>query len=63
MIRFADFESRSLADLPECGSYVYAEDPSTEPLLLGWVDYNGPEDADADPSVWDIVHDPIPEPL
>ncbi len=34
MILTIDFESRSTVDLKNCGAFVYAEDPTTEPTVL-----------------------------
>lgn len=34
---FCDFETRSLADVTECGAYPYARHKSTDCLVLGWV--------------------------
>lgn len=31
-----DFETRSRIDLPKRGAYIYAQDPSTEVICLGW---------------------------
>ena len=33
---FFDFETRSMADLKQVGSVVYANHPTTEPTLLTW---------------------------
>lgn len=37
-----DFETRSAADLPKCGAYVYASHPTTEIICLGY-SLNGAE--------------------
>jgi DNA polymerase len=37
-----DFETRSRCDLPECGAYRYAEDPSTEVLVIALSIDGGP---------------------
>jgi len=43
-----DFETRSKADIRSCGAYRYAEDPSTEVLVIA-VSLNGGK-----PTTWDI---------
>ena len=37
-----DFETRSRADITECGAYRYAEDPSTEILVIAVSENGGP---------------------
>jgi len=39
---FIDFETQSLADLPEVGTLNYVLDASTRPLLLSWAVDDGP---------------------
>jgi CHC2 zinc finger/DNA polymerase family A len=51
---FLDIETRSAANLRECGSYVYSIDPSTEPLCL----YCAVDDEE--PRAWLPGHD-VPE--
>ena len=43
-----DFETRSRADIRSCGAYRYAEDPSTEVLIIA-VSINGTK-----PATWDV---------
>ena len=51
---FWDLESRSTANLRECGSYIYAIDPTTEPLCLAYaID-------DEAPRLW-LPAEPVPE--
>jgi DNA polymerase len=40
---FIDFETKSLADLKTVGTVKYANDPSTEIIMLGWVAEDGRE--------------------
>jgi len=53
MILYWDIETRSAVNLRDCGAYVYAIDPTTEPLCLFYaID-------DADPQLW-LPTDPVP---
>jgi len=52
MTLHVDFETFSRIDLRACGAYRYAEDPSTEVILLAWAVDNGPV------SVTDRLDDP-----
>ena len=48
-----DIESRSAANLRECGAYIYSIDPTTQPLCLVYaID-------DDDPQLW-LPTDPVP---
>ena len=48
-----DIETRSAANLRECGAYIYAIDPTTQPLCLAYaVD-------DGEPQLW-LPTDPAP---
>lgn len=53
MIVSLDFETRSLADLRECGAHRYAEDPSTDVWCCAWRVDEGPVD------LW-VPGDPFP---
>jgi len=39
---FADYESRSKADIKKCGTYRYVRDPSTEILFVAYAGVEGP---------------------
>lgn len=53
-----DIESFSACDLRKTGSYRYAEDPTTEVMLIGYAVENEPA------AVWDLTSgDPIPKDL
>ncbi len=63
-----DFETASGCDLKKCGSYVYAQDPTTEITALAWVTHDGdvcgcsPHDLQdfdgAARPLWEAVNDP-----
>lgn len=46
-----DFETYSEVDIKQAGAYRYAEDPSTEALMLAWAIDDGPV------QIWDIDQD------
>jgi hypothetical protein len=48
-----DIETKSGANLRECGSYIYANDPTTGVLCLSYAI------ADGDPQLW-LFPDPVP---
>ena len=48
-----DIETRSAANLPECGSYIYAIDPTTKVICLSYAI------ADGDSQLW-LPPDPVP---
>lgn len=49
-----DYETRSRVDLLACGAYVYAADPSTKILMMGWAF------DDEEPAIW-LPGQPFPE--
>lgn len=59
-----DFETASGCDLKKCGSYVYAEDPTTEITALAWVTQDGetgrhgPSDLSPTGRLFGLVSDP-----
>lgn len=52
---YVDFETFSTVDLRKVGSFRYAMDPTTEPILLGWCLHPGPR-----VRVWDCLDQPTP---
>lgn len=46
-----DIETTSLCDLPKCGAWVYAENPSTRILCVAWCD----ADSYDEPESWDVL--------
>ena len=65
-----DIESRSAANLRECGAYIYSVDPTTQPLCIAYaIDADDPQlwlptdpvlppvfaDIAADPSAWKLI--------
>lgn len=56
---FLDLETRSRCDLPTRGAYNYADDPSTEILVVAWAVNDGPVKLWTPPELHDYEDDPV----
>ena len=63
MYLIADFETRSEAEITECGLHNYATHPSTRALMLGWRPVKSLDDKKTPVEIWEPRLGPMPKQL